>query len=412
MTKKLRRNFILIAMASVLAVLSLIIGIINILNYASVRNNADQILNTLMANGGSFGNPGDFNFDEPTEPNGEFVPYRKNRGGMDVETPFETRYITISINDGTYTVKSSQIAAISNDEAISMAKKIENNKSGYLDIYRYQTNNISDTEKLVIFIDCSKNLGNAKSFLIYSLIISASGLVAVFVLVFLLSGKVIKPIVEANEKQKRFITNAGHELKTPLTIISANNEMIELTQGESELTLAISKQIVRMTGMVKNLTSLARLDEGVISNQSLFNASLVLADLSEGFIQAFESKNKVLRLYIDENIEYKGDMNLIKELFSITLDNALKYSKTFCNVTLKKQGSKIIYKISNDALDIKEGNLNECFERFYRTDGSRASSVEGSGIGLSIAKEIVNLHKGSIKATGLSGNIFEIEAIL
>lgn len=402
MIKKLRFRFVIVTMISVIAVLGTIISVINIMNYSKVRQSADSILDMLSENNGEFTNR------DPLKPDGIEPPNHR----VNEETPFETRYFTITLySNGTTAINTSQIAAINEQQALQMAEAVRNNSRGYKGVYRYKVTNYED-KSLVIFMDCTKQLDTAQSFLFYSIIISMVGVVGVFLLVFFLSKKIVLPIALSYERQKRFITNAGHELKTPLTIISANNEMIEIEYGENEFSNSISKQVNRMTSMVKNLTMLAKLDEQNLKNTVSFNLSDATMDCIEAFKSAFKTKNIDFKYEIDEFVQYHGDEGLIRQLLQLVLDNALKYSVCFANVELKRNVNKVSITISNDAIDVKPGCLNQCFERFYRSTSSRASLIEGSGIGLSIAKEIVDLHKGDISAVGLENNIFLIKIIL
>lgn len=257
------------------------------------------------------------------------------------------------------------------------------------------------------------SLKQQNSFLLYSLIISLCGVLCVFILVFFLSKRVVLPIALSYERQKRFITNAGHELKTPLSIISANNELIELEAGESESTAAISKQISRMTAMVKNLTLLARLDEEEkISSLKSFCISETLENVIDSISAVFKAKGIDVTLDIQENVLYKGEEGLITQLFQVLLDNAIKYCISRVGIRLYEASNHIHIEIKNDAKEIPLGSLDYCFERFYRSSSSRAESIEGSGIGLSIAKEIVNLHKAEIHAVGLENSVFQIKLFL
>ncbi len=264
---------------------------------------------------------------------------------------------------------------------------------------------------LVIFLDCTSRLSQANVALVNSLIISAVALVGIFVVVFFISKRAVKPIITAYEKQKRFISNSAHELKTPLTIISANNEMIEMTSGENELTDGINKQIKRMSTMVRNLTLLTKIDDIKEILNKEFLATEALNDVLTTYKPIIEENKLNLDLNIDEEAYLTGDEELFKQLLSVLLDNASKYAKTFIRIELLKNGEATL-RIINDANKVEEGNLDKCFERFYRFDSTRAEGIEGSGIGLSIAKEIVDLHKGKIMASGLPNNVFEIKVIL
>lgn len=409
MIKKLRIKLILLTMISVIAVLAIIMTTINVSNYVKTTNDIDSIMNKLIEHGGSFDDfmPDDARIRTNDDANNPFRP-----GDMGRETPFETRFfvVTFSLTDDTTTVNVKNIS-IEEDEALSLAKSVLSKERGYKNYYRFRV--LKDADKInIFFVDSETRLTQITTFLNLSLLISFISIVVVFIFIFLLSKKIIKPISDAYERQKRFITNAAHELKTPLTVISANNEMIELTNGESDLTLSINKQIVRMNNMVKNLSALSKIDEETNLKKADFNLIETLDDMIESYSDSFNEKKKEIKKDYNEEIVYSGDEGLIRQLFSIILDNALKYSKTFLNVKAYKSGKKTIISFINDASKIEIGNLDKCFERFYRFDESRASMIEGSGIGLSIAKEIIELHKGDIHAIGHENNQFEIKIIL
>ena len=187
--------------------------------------------------------------------------------------------------------------------------------------------------------------------------------------------------------------------------------MLEITNGENELTDGINKQIKRLSSMVRNLTLLTKIDDiSEIINKE-FLATEALNDVLTTYKPIIEEKKLGIDLKIDDEVNILGDEELFKQLVSILLDNASKYAKTFIRIEMLKD-SDCTLRIINDSNGIEEGNLDKCFERFYRFDSTRAEGIEGSGIGLSIAKEIVDLHKGKITALGLPNNVFEIKVIL
>ena len=428
MIKKLRIKFIIISMVSILIVLSVIITGINISNYVSVSNQADSVLKQLFEAGGRF--------DNGEKPNGfpnkmseeDFDNFTNKIDNNNPEMRFETRYFTVIINgDDNYEVFMDNIKAIeTKEDAIKYAKTAINksSKKGYIGIYRYlygnidnNTNNRSNKQtdnksnsQMVIFMDCSKGLDNAKSFLQSSLLISFIGYVCVFVAIFFASKYIFKPVDEAYQKQKRFISNASHELKTPLTIISANNEISEMTYGENESSIAINKQVKRLNQMVSSLSLLTKLSEkNKLDNISDFNLSDALNDvIAESYILNDDSIKSEVKIEPDLNIN--GEEGLIRQLFSIIIDNMVKYSNTYINISAYKDNKNIILEFINDCYQIEDGNHPEVFERFYRNDIIR-SKKEGSGIGLSIAKEIVELHKAEITASSVN-NSFKIKIII
>lgn len=397
MIKKLRTRFIIITMISVVIVLSVIMTTINVMNYLNAKNDADRLLLEISENGGEFGN-------SPKPPMGPFD------GKFNEETPFETRFFSVIFyNDGSTEIDVSHIAAINSNRALEYASDVLDKTKGYKDNYRYMTT-VSEDKTLVVFIDCTKVLSTANSFLLYSVIISLIGILGIFLLVFFLSKKVVNPMVKSYEKQKMFITNASHELKTPLTIISANNEMLEIEGKENECTKAIAKQIDKMNSMVKNLVMLSRLEE----NKFCLNDEVCLNDIVNDVVSMFDAsfsfKNISVKVSCYDDVNIKCNESLIRQLFYIIFDNALKYCKTYIDFSLEKSNRYIII-IKNDCDNISPGNLNHFFERFYRSDVSRASDIEGSGIGLSIAKEIINLHKGDISAYSTKDNEFTLKII-
>ena len=410
MIKRLRIKFVIISMISILIVLSVIMIGINISNYQSVANDADKILETLYKNGGDFWK-NDFipKEDVPKEIDNPDIGDFKNKNP---EMMYETRFFTVKIDkDKNYTVLMDNIKAVTTEEsAIEYANNaLTRSNKGYIGVYRYYYGTSEDGTTTVIFVDCNKGLDNAKSFLMASLIISSIGYICVFLLILLASKYVFKPVDEAYLKQKRFISNASHELKTPLTIISANNELIEMIHGTDESTDAINRQVKKLNQMVSSLSLLTKLSEkNKLDNKQIFNLSDTINDvIADSCI--LNNGSKKIEIKVNENINYEGEEGLIRQLISIIIDNAVKYSINNISIFLYQDSKDIIFECMNDCYEIEDGIHNEVFERFYRNDNIR-SKIEGSGIGLSIAKEITDLHKASIFASAVN-NTFKIKII-
>lgn len=431
MIRDLRKKFILVAMLSTLVVLTAIMGVVNISNYKEMLDRADDMTALLIQNDGRFPEePADENSEIPDKPddtkrtNNETdtqTPPEKPQGDREhysVETPFETRYFTVTADeDGEITdCDLERIAAVDEDTAEEYAKKIstKSGETGFEGIYRYRVTETEDGVKYV-FLDCRREISNFRTVLVTTVSVSLLGLAAVLVLVVIFSRMVFRPVEESIQKQKRFITDASHELKTPLTIIDANTEVLEMESGESQWTKSTRKQIQRLTGLVQQLVTLSRLDEEKgLQDIAEFNLSESIADGVQPYEALAQTKGKNLVLEIEKNIFYAGDEKSVRQLTGILMDNAVKYSSEKGNIRLilKKKGKKILLEVYNDADELPQGKLDVLFERFYRLDSSRNSGTGGSGIGLSVAKAIVQAHKGKITAENKNGKGLTITILL
>jgi signal transduction histidine kinase len=433
MIKKFRIRFITITMTALLLLLLTIMMSINTINYSSVTATADQTLATLATNDGRFDNEPDGTNPPPEEQTGDTststttqddtsgppsgMTERKadpNAKPSDIERPFDTRYFYVKFENGTITdVDVKHISAINNTKAQEIATSIYNGNSnqGYYEtVYRYLKHEKDASTTFVIVMDNSKQLEPTLTFFRSSLLIAGVGVLISFVAVFFLSKYVVRPLIISNEMQKRFITDAGHEMKTPLTIISANNELIELQYGESEETKVINRQVARMTEMVKNLSALAKMEKEEVDVEfKEFNLSDALLDAIDTFKTTYQKQDKQLVNEVTPDIIVKANESSIRNLISILMDNALKYSLTKTVVHLDKDHNKVTLIVSNDASDIKPGNLDKVFDRFYRSEDARGSTIEGSGIGLSIAAGIASKNKIKITAYGSEDSIFNIK---
>jgi signal transduction histidine kinase len=418
MVKKLRRKFVLTAMLSLFLILVAIIGVINFLNYREVQSGADDALNILAENEGffpemkmEFGKKDKDNGAPPMKPedmDGLFFG-GKAAYNRTIEMPYQTRYFWVKLDgDGSVIMTDvGHIAAVSKSEAEEIATEVFNSGSrdrGYYDWhYRYIIKENSDGSVLLIFLDCSNGFYGANRLLLMTLGIACVSLVGMFILVYLFSGKAVAPVVESLEKQKRFITDAGHELKTPLAVMSANVDVIEIESGKTEWTQSIRGQIKRMNGLVKNMLTLSRMEEENIHVVfSDVDMSYAVKDAAQSFMPVAESRNLKYNMDIAENIHISGDKNAINQLSSLLIDNAMKYAseKGVVNICLEldSKGKKAIFEVSNTCDSIPEGNLDRLFDRFYRADSSRSRNTGGYGIGLSVARAIANSHGGSIEA--------------
>ena len=378
------------------------------------------------------------------------------RHGISPESQFDTRYFTVTINSkgDVENIDTSKIASVSSENAAEYAKKLwksgkkGDGKSGFAESCKYLTVD-EDGSTMYIFLSCQRDLLTIRAYILASVGISVFGLLVVFVMIYFFSGKILKPVSESYEKQKRFITDASHEIKTPLTIIDANTEVIEMMEGENEWTSSTRKQVARLTSLTEKLVFLSRMDEEATKLEMLeFSLSDAILDTAEPFKAVARTKGKKLTIDVTDGILYIGDEKTIRQLVSILLDNAMKYSgcsnasfeksninKTNLNkttqtqndcvttinpapeieISLKQSGKTRIITVWNtvdETANIKKGRQNILFERFYRTDTSHNSKTGGFGIGLSAAYAIVKAHKGKITAESKDGRSIKFTIVL
>ena len=409
MLKKLRIKFVLVTMIATMLVLFAIIGGININNWVAVNKNAEKTLALIVNNGGSFPQKPKQPMQETEKPNDTVPNDLRVPDKLSPEAPYETRYFTVTIDtDGNVvSTNTKNIAAIDTDQAISIVTSLisKGKTCGKYGNYKYAIASLNDTNIIYVFLDCTRDFNNFYDFLKTSCLISLAGYAVVFALVAALSGAVMKPVASTYKKQKQFITDASHELKTPLTVISADCEIMEYTYGDNEWTNGIKEQVAKLTELTNKLVFLAKTDEENKVAMSEFSLSEVAHEAIEPFAAVCTSKNKKFTANISEGVSCVGDVKMTKELIELLLDNAVKYSDSQGNVelSLTRSGktSKLI--VSNTTNGVPKGNLDILFERFYRLDGSRNSATGGHGIGLSVARAIVTQQKGKITAYSPDG---------
>lgn len=422
--RRLRRKFILVAMGAVTVVLTLIIAGINIVNYSHVCKMADARLDYILAGKGSIdwedesrtdsGNGGDTSTGMVAD--GDRVGARVGHfEGMTAESPFDTRYFTVTLVEGQVVdVNTARIAAVGAKRAASIAARLHAKDwtSGFSGNYRYTTD-VQDDEITYVFVDCSRELASFHSFLNASVAISCIGWLAVLAIVAVASGAVIRPMVESYSKQKRFITDASHEIKTPLAVIDAANEVQEIESGESEWTQSIHEQVARLTALTERLVFLARMDEG---SAGFTMASIDLSEAVDKAAAPFESvavsRGKRLSMSVATGVRAHADAAAVTQVVELLLDNATRYASEGSVIELSlravsrgagKGSAELV--VSNAVDELPEGDLDRLFDRFYRADVSRSSKTGGSGVGLSVVRAIAEAHGGSVSVCGHGNQI-------
>ena len=397
MIRKLRIKLVIASLLSLLLVLFVLFCAAGILNYRKTVMDADSILAILQENDGSFpikerANDG-ISADEPP----------RNAPVFSAELPYESRYFSVFLtaDGGVISVNTGKIAAVDTTTAINYAQSVvqDGRTHGFVEDYRYTVYTVGD-ETHVVFLDYGREMSSFRTFLFTSAGVSITGLLAVMLLLIFLSGRIVKPFSENYEKQKQFITDAGHDLKTPLTIIDADAEVLEMDVGENEWLSDIRMQTKRLAQLTNSLILLSRMEE----QPQLEKIESPLSDLVEETVDTFQAlaktQNKNLSGRIQPMLSMNGDEKAIRQLVTILLDNAVKYSDDGgrIEVTLEKQKNMIRLSVFNTADTVPRESLSCLFDRFYRADPSRNSRTGGYGLGLSIASAIVAAHKGRVQA--------------
>lgn len=407
MIKKLKIKFIALAMTAVTVLLALVVAGMNIINYNVVVAEADATLGLLSQNRGSF-------------PEMMEMPGGPPHDHFSKELPYESRYFSVLFNGqgDVILADTGKIVAVETATAVSYATRaLESGKeTGFVGDYRFLRSDEKGNAR-IIFLDCGRKLGSFYKFLHSSLAMTGVGLAAVFVVVFFFSGRIIQPIAQSYEKQKRFITDAGHEIKTPLTIINANVDVLEMELGEgNECLTDIQTQTRRLTALTNDLVLLSRMEEAQDTLQKIdFPVSDVVEEAAMSFRVPAQAQEKELQCRIQPNLTMKGDARAIGQMVSLLMDNALKYAPEgdVIRLNMYAGGRSINLSVRNSTREtIDRESLNHIFDRFYRTDASRNSEMGGHGIGLSVVKAIVSAHGGKVQAVCPEDRVFQINITL
>lgn len=398
MIYRLQRKFILISTVSVLTVIALVFAFILVLNISSMNRNMDMLADQVSEGGGRFPD----SYEEKPHP--DQMPQRNEQGFEFItpETPFSTRHFTVFFDKNGEVAKTNteSIYSITEEVAIEYAESAmkDGSERGWISSYRYKIFS-TDSGKGVVFVDGSMS----RSSLMQSTTIAGFVLLGcaalVLLLIILLSKRVVKPIAESYEKQKQFITDANHELKTPLTLILANLDIAEAELGKNEWLDDIRSEGHRMTELVNQLVALSRMDEeGQPMNITEVAIGVLVSDTVAEFEPLAKDRGKMLSATIDKDATCLGDEALLHRLVGILMDNAIKYCDNDgeINVTLSR-GRHTVMIVENTYAAVSEIELHRLFDRFYRADKAR-KFTGGYGVGLSTAKAIVEKHKGEISA--------------
>ncbi len=407
MIKKLRLKFILVSMSGVLLVLVIIFATQNYLMIKSSEEQTNRLLQSVVMTDGNMENlhqkpdGGGFLPEKDQKPDGLRPPAQETLRGA------KFFYVKFDSTGNVLESDVSHMADLSAEDAASYARGAleSGSRSGTADGYQFLCGQ-KEYGTIVALAQRDVETNMLRQLTTISAAAVIGGVLVFLVLVLLLSKWAVRPVKTAFERQRQFISNAGHELKTPITIIAANSDVLHSEIGDNKWLSYIQNQNERMAALVNDLLTLAHTDEDSQKPQlERFDFSGACVDCALEFESIAYEGGKTFLTDIQPDILINGNEPMMKQLLYILIDNALKHSDQNgeVRVTLKRMGSKAVLEVYNTGEGVPPEERDKIFERFYRSDSSRSRETGGYGLGLAIGKSIVELHKGKITVQSEQG---------
>ena len=411
MFNKTKRKIVFTVVFSLLALMIVTLTTIYLSNRLSIERESRQMLQTFAERYSLEMQQGRGTEEERPEGVPEFDSGNKPDMRQDIRGKDEPAFRLSTFYSVAYS-KSGEVLAVNNgnndlqseESLLQTASSIleKGKKSGRSGNMTYLVQE-RDEYTLVAMIDGTINDNNLTRLFRQMLIIGAAALIVLVIISIFIARRIVKPLEENDRRQKRFVSDAGHELKTPIAVISANSELLKRETGESEWLSNIDYENERMSDLVKQLLALSKAENGDIPKETVD-----FSRLTDGEVLPFESlayeKGKRIESETEPDITVKGNPNQLRQLVSILLDNALSHgSGETVSLTLKRERRSAVLTVANDAAKISADQLSHLFDRFYRTDEARNEDGSHYGLGLSIAKAVVDAHGGHISAAYKDG---------
>lgn len=394
---KMRRTFIAIATASFFVTI-VFMGVATFAsNVVVVRAQANSTIDAIIDAGGK----------TPTLEN-------YHGRGFHEEASYGLRFFTVTFDESgdVVNVDLSHVNLMDKDKALEAAMVASDpntlTRLSQYENYFYKESLIGDGS-MVVFLDCSFQLANVAEVTTNTIVLTVLALVVAFIAVVAFSKRAIQPEVENARRQQKFMTNASHELKTPIAVIRANTELTEMLSGETEWTQSTLSQVDRLEGLVRDLMTIVRGEERE-AGQELgdIDASAVVGEAVESFRSVAQQNGKDLQSAISDGVKLRGTEASIEQLTCLLVDNAIKYCDEGGSIDVSLSpgllGHGCTLSVANDYAAGADVDYRNFFDRFYRADESHENQ-QGYGIGLSVAESICERYHGSIKASWKAGKI-------
>ncbi len=389
MIKMLQKRFVVTAMAAVTVLIVLLLGTINAVNVIMVQKDVGRTLRAICEN--------DASFERPPQPR-PFLTEPKDIHDKLLAVNF--LLVRFDADGNVAFVDASRMATVDETEAVELARKAvaRGKDTGKIGKFRFAVAEGKPGTTMVL-LDTSEENRSYLRVLVLSIGIGLFFWMGMLLLVRLLSRRAIRPVAENMEKQRQFVTDAGHELKTPLAILQANVDAMELYQGENKWSRNMKAQVTRLNGLTMELLTLSKLDE-VTAQENHEDVSLreLAEESGHDFGERMALKGMQLHMQFQTEGVVHGNREQLARLLSILLDNACQYGQEDVWLSLKKDKKRIVLWVENTCAALPEVPPEKLFDRFYRGDLARTQKSGGYGIGLSAARAIAQANHGKIWA--------------
>ncbi|MGQ5708665.1 sensor histidine kinase [Lactobacillus sp. PSON] len=408
MIQKFRLQFIIISIASLALVLFTTVGLMIGADFSRAHGEVSRVMNILVRNNGQLTPHDSHEFEQSQTPFNALINNQSNPDSI-----YQYRYFSVAVDKNNklkiLNWQNSKVYGVSQEKILKVAQHALNKRQikGITilagNTYSYEVITHANSKKMVVFLNTSLIYDRSWNLFRLASLLTLGALLFFAIILVILSRRAIQPVVRAYQKQQQFITNAGHELKTPLAIISANTEMEEMMGNESEWTKSTKQQTMRLTELINRLISMARLGETGDLALSKVNLSEVVEEVAKSFSSVMKNDAKTYQVAVQSGLYVMAEKQSLIEVINILLDNAHKYCTEKGTVKVKLHKGRFsqtaVLRVSNSFKDNKNINYETFFDRFYREDESHNNKKSGYGIGLAMARDIVHAFNGKISVT-------------